>query len=152
MSIFRELKRRNVFRVGLAYAVAAWVLLQIFDVIGDILELPAWGGKLILAMLIVAVFVLAACGGAATPTEMPIEPTALPAQPTSAPVEEMMGEVQLPEVDPLVLTGNIVIAGSSTVFPLSERMAERFEDEGYAGEITIETEEATITVRLQRGR
>jgi TolB-like protein len=56
MSIFRELKRRNVFRVGFAYAVAAWVLLQIFDVIGDILELPAWGGKLILAMLIVGFF------------------------------------------------------------------------------------------------
>ena len=56
MSIFRELRRRNVFRVGFAYAVAAWVLLQIFDVIGDILELPAWGGKLILAMLIVGFF------------------------------------------------------------------------------------------------
>jgi TolB-like protein len=56
MSILRELKRRNVFRVGLAYAVAAWVLLQIFDVIGDILELPEWGGKLILAMLIIGFF------------------------------------------------------------------------------------------------
>ena len=51
MSFFEELKRRNVVRVGLAYAVFAWVLLQIFDVIGEILELPAWGGKMILAML-----------------------------------------------------------------------------------------------------
>jgi TolB-like protein/predicted Zn-dependent protease len=58
MSLFEELKRRNVFRVGVAYAVAAWVLLQIFDVVGEILELPAWGGKLILAMLIIG-FVLA---------------------------------------------------------------------------------------------
>jgi len=53
MSLFEELKRRNVFRVGVAYAVAAWVLLQIFDVVGEILELPAWGGKLILAGLVI---------------------------------------------------------------------------------------------------
>jgi TolB-like protein len=52
MSFFEELKRRNVVRVGLAYAVFAWVLLQLFDVIGEILELPAWGGKMILAALV----------------------------------------------------------------------------------------------------
>jgi len=56
MSFFEELKRRNVVRVGIAYAVAAWVLLQIFDVVGEILELPEWGGKLILAMLVVGFF------------------------------------------------------------------------------------------------
>ena len=57
MSLFQELKRRNVFRVGVAYAVAAWVLLQVFDVVGEILELPAWGGKLILAMLVIGFFI-----------------------------------------------------------------------------------------------
>ena len=56
MSFFRELKRRNVFRVGIAYAVVAWALLQIFDVLDEILELPPWGGKLILAMLIIGFF------------------------------------------------------------------------------------------------
>jgi TolB-like protein/tetratricopeptide (TPR) repeat protein len=58
VKLFQELKRRNVFRVGIAYVVAAWVLLQVFDVIGEILDLPAWGGKLILAMLLVG-FVIA---------------------------------------------------------------------------------------------
>ncbi len=52
MPFFEELKRRNVVRVGVAYAVFAWVLLQMFDVIGEILELPAWGGKMILAALV----------------------------------------------------------------------------------------------------
>jgi hypothetical protein len=28
MSLFAELKRRNVFRVGIAYVVLAWILLQ----------------------------------------------------------------------------------------------------------------------------
>ncbi len=45
--------------------------------------------------------------------------------------------VILPEVDPLAISGDIVTAGSSTVFPLSERMAEVFTDAGYADEITI---------------
>ena len=57
VTLFQELKRRNVFRVGVAYVVAAWVLLQVFDVIGEILDLPASGGKLILAMLIVGFFI-----------------------------------------------------------------------------------------------
>jgi TolB-like protein/Tfp pilus assembly protein PilF len=56
MSFFEELKRRNVVRVGIAYAVGAWVLLQIFDVVGEILELPEWGGRLILAMLVIGFF------------------------------------------------------------------------------------------------
>jgi len=56
MSFFEELKRRNVVRVGIAYAVFAWVLLQMFDVIGEILELPAWGGKMILVALVIGFF------------------------------------------------------------------------------------------------
>ena len=53
MSLFRELKRRNVLRVGIAYAVISWLILQIVDVIAPILELPGWAPKLIL--LIIAV-------------------------------------------------------------------------------------------------
>ena len=37
------------------------------------------------------------------------------------------------------MTGDIIIAGSSTVFPLTERMAEIFGDDGYAGQITIDS-------------
>ncbi len=53
--------------------------------------------------------------------------------------EEMMemGPAGLPMIDPMAVMGDIVIAGSSTVYPLVERMAERFVDEGYNGSITI---------------
>ena len=73
------------------------------------------------------------------PAEEPVEePEEEPA--TTAPsVEASSGSVVLPEVDPLSVTGDIITAGSSTVFPLSERMAERFQDEGYAGNITIDS-------------
>jgi len=53
--------------------------------------------------------------------------------------EEIQSGTMLPEVNPLDLSGDIVTAGSSTVFPLAERMAERFEDEGFAGNITIDS-------------
>lgn len=42
MSFFEELKRRNVFRVGAAYAVAGWLLMQIVDVFAPALRLPDW--------------------------------------------------------------------------------------------------------------
>lgn len=47
--------------------------------------------------------------------------------------------VELPEVDAGAVTGDIITAGSSTVFPLSQRMAERFKDEGYAGNLTVDS-------------
>jgi TolB-like protein len=40
-----------VIRVGIAYAVASWVLLQIVDVISPIFELPVWAPKLIFVIL-----------------------------------------------------------------------------------------------------
>lgn len=51
MSILAELKRRNVFRVGIAYAVASWVLLQVVDVITPLLDLPDWAPKLFFVII-----------------------------------------------------------------------------------------------------
>jgi len=33
MSFFEEFKRRNVFRVGIAYVISAWVLMQFMDLV-----------------------------------------------------------------------------------------------------------------------
>ncbi len=43
----------------------------------------------------------------------------------------------LPEVNALKVRGDIVIAGSSTVYPLAERLADLFKEEGYPGIIEI---------------
>ena len=51
MTLFAELKRRNVFRVGAAYVVVSWLLLQIVDVVAPILELTDSAPKLILLMI-----------------------------------------------------------------------------------------------------
>ena len=53
MSFFEELKRRNVFRVGVAYAVAAWLLLQLTEVLTELLELPTSIGKIVIALLVI---------------------------------------------------------------------------------------------------
>lgn len=51
MSIFRELQRRKVIRVGGVYFVVSWLLLQIAATIAPILSLPAWFESLVLALL-----------------------------------------------------------------------------------------------------
>jgi phosphate transport system substrate-binding protein len=51
---------------------------------------------------------------------------------------EAMEAIELPAVDPLSVTGDIITAGSSTVYPLTERMAELFGEEGYVDEITVD--------------
>lgn len=51
MSLFTELKRRNVFRVTIAYLIGSWALLQIVDVVAPILDLPAWVGRFVLFLL-----------------------------------------------------------------------------------------------------
>ncbi len=42
MSLFNELKKRNVFRVGIAYVVSAWVIAQVVELVLDSIEAPAW--------------------------------------------------------------------------------------------------------------
>jgi phosphate transport system substrate-binding protein len=102
----------------------------------------------LLIVLMSLPLLLLACGDSGTATEpvsevvqVQITPAAQESQSqTETAVQTADGDlVQLPPVDPLDVTGDIVTAGSSTVFPLTERMAERFQREGYGGNITIDS-------------
>jgi len=42
LSIFKELKRRNVFKVAVAYIIVAWLVLQVSDTLVPALHLPEW--------------------------------------------------------------------------------------------------------------
>ncbi|GMR14758.1 MAG: hypothetical protein BMS9Abin30_0365 [Gammaproteobacteria bacterium] len=53
MSFFEELKRRNVVRVGIVYVIAAWLLLQLTDVLVELLGLPDTAGKFVVLLLII---------------------------------------------------------------------------------------------------
>jgi len=52
VSLFAELKRRNVFRVGGAYAVVAWLLIEISDTIFPRLGLPEWTVTFVIVLLL----------------------------------------------------------------------------------------------------
>jgi TolB-like protein len=53
MSLFAELKRRNVFRVAIAYGVAAWLLLQVTDIVAPIMQLPDSVPRIVLFLLLI---------------------------------------------------------------------------------------------------
>lgn len=52
-SFLAELKRRNVFRVGLAYVVGAWLLLQLTEVLSELLSLPPEVGPAVVAIVVI---------------------------------------------------------------------------------------------------
>ena len=53
MKLIGELKRRNVFKVGVAYLVASWLIVQLAEILVPMLLLPEWVGRLIFLLLAV---------------------------------------------------------------------------------------------------
>jgi TolB-like protein len=51
MSLFNELKRRNVFRVGIAYTVVAWLVAQVVDLVLENFGAPPWFMRSLLVIL-----------------------------------------------------------------------------------------------------
>ena len=51
--IFEELKRRKVIRVGVVYAIVAWLLVEVASVVFPGLLLPDWSVRLVIALAII---------------------------------------------------------------------------------------------------
>ena len=94
-------------------------------------------------VFVVISFVLAACAPATTqapaateaiPTEVPAAEMPATEAPTEAPAEDPVAMYA-----PDAVSGDIITAGSSTVFPLTERMKQRFEEEGFTGNLTVDS-------------
>src|SRR5947209_5830553 len=51
-NLFAELKRRNVYKVAVAYAVVAWLLVQIATQVFPFFEIPNWAVRLVVLLLI----------------------------------------------------------------------------------------------------
>lgn len=52
-NFFSELKRRHIYRVAAAYAVVAWVLLQLINNVAPVLDLPSWVARAFLLALVI---------------------------------------------------------------------------------------------------
>ncbi|HJZ67236.1 MAG TPA: adenylyl cyclase, partial [Blastocatellia bacterium] len=51
-SFFGELKRRNVYKVAVAYAVVSWLLIQAASIFLPTFEAPAWVMKVFVVILV----------------------------------------------------------------------------------------------------
>jgi len=52
-NFFAELKRRNVYKVAVAYAVVGWLLIQIATQVFPFFEIPNWAVRLIVLAIVV---------------------------------------------------------------------------------------------------
>src|SRR5437762_14033470 len=52
-SFFAELKRRNVYKVAIAYSVVTWLLMQVASQIFPFFEIPNWAVRLVVLLLII---------------------------------------------------------------------------------------------------
>jgi TolB-like protein/Tfp pilus assembly protein PilF len=52
-SFFAELKRRNVYKVAVAYAVVGWLLVQVATQVFPFFEIPNWAVRLVVLLIIV---------------------------------------------------------------------------------------------------
>jgi TolB-like protein/tetratricopeptide (TPR) repeat protein len=50
-NFFAELKRRNVYKIAIAYAVVAWLLMQIATQVFPFLDIPNWAIRLVIMLL-----------------------------------------------------------------------------------------------------
>src|ERR1044071_2694635 len=50
-SFFAELKRRNVYKVAVAYAVVAWLVIQVASIVLPTFHAPEWTLQVIIALV-----------------------------------------------------------------------------------------------------
>src|SRR3954466_11277061 len=50
-NFFSELKRRNVYKVAVAYLVVGWLLMQVATQVFPFLEIPSWVVRLVIALV-----------------------------------------------------------------------------------------------------
>lgn len=87
----------------------------------------------LMTSLVVAAFLLAGCQRQEEPQQQAA---------ADEPAGEwawVIDEGDFPQVNALEVEGNIITAGSSTVFPAAEYLAAQFQDEGFSGNITIDS-------------
>src|SRR5437667_956453 len=53
LNLFAELKRRNVYKVAVAYAVIGWLLVQVATQVFPFLEIPNWVVRLVIALVVI---------------------------------------------------------------------------------------------------
>ena len=102
MNLFKELKRRNVFRIAGIYAVVAWILMQVAGTLEASLKLPEWFDSVVTAGLMIGfpIALLLAWAFEMTPNGV---------KRTSDGTDEQL--VSTSKIDGLILLGIIIVIG-----------------------------------------
>ncbi len=96
MSVLGEIKRRKVFQVAVVYAVVAWLLVQIVDIVNDPLNLPAWFDTVAIvslmlgfpiAMVVAWAFDITPAGVVRTPASDTVAETGVSVSATHQPIQ-----------------------------------------------------------------
>src|SRR5438093_8654686 len=74
-NFFAELKRRNVYKVAVAYAVVSWLLVQIATQVFPFLEIPNWVVRLVIALVVIGFPIALVIAWAFEATPEGIKPT-----------------------------------------------------------------------------
>ncbi len=102
MSLFKELKRRNVIRIAGIYAVVAWILMQVAGTLEESLKLPEWFDSVVTAGLMIGFPIALLLAWAFEMTPEGVKRT-----------EELSegGTVANSKMDSLILVGIVLVVG-----------------------------------------
>jgi TolB-like protein/Flp pilus assembly protein TadD len=84
-NFFAELKRRNVYKVAVAYAVVGWLLVQVATQVFPFLEIPNWVVRLVIALVVIGFPIALVLAWAFEVTPQGIERTEVADRTPSAP-------------------------------------------------------------------
>src|SRR5437016_3351669 len=74
-NFFAELRRRNVYKVAVAYAVVGWLLVQVATQVFPFLEIPNWVVRLVIALVVIGFPIALVIAWAFEATPEGIKPT-----------------------------------------------------------------------------
>src|SRR5438132_6669217 len=74
-NFFAELKRRNVYKVAVAYAIVGWLLVQVATQVFPFLEIPNWVVRLVIALVVIGFPIALVIAWAFEATPEGIKPT-----------------------------------------------------------------------------
>lgn len=105
MSLFSELKRRNVFRVSAAYVVAAWVIIQVADLVLENIGAPDWVIQTLMFVLALGFLLTAMISWTYEVTSEGIK------RETAAPVHEVYKHEKIKRLDIITIVLLVVAIG-----------------------------------------
>jgi len=138
LSFYSELRRRNVFKVGIVYIVVAWLLLQVSDTLGPALHLPEWFVSAVAFLLILGfpIAIIFAWAFDLTPEGLKRETNAEPTAPMAGKTDKKLNYIVVAALvlalsyfvfDKVVLDSGRDTAGISTAVQVAQQQPAEIE-------------------------